>query len=145
MRRITLPIFISSLTFLIGVGSARVFLPTPAPLTPPLLRICDLSIDIARHDGKIVRVRGELSVGPLGAISLKGEGECGEDWAGVYFRENLKLIGEMMESDAAKAYKGGFAKANVVISGRFGDRKSSCPNDYVVIEDAVLESASLKD
>jgi hypothetical protein len=37
---------------------------------------------------------------------------------------------------------GSFARAEVVVSGRVEDQKSSCPNDYVNIEEAILESSS---
>ena len=120
---------------------------------PPSLSLCDLSRDINGHEGKVVRVNGELSLGALGAVLLIGSGErtpgsgereCGET-AVVYFREEPKLIEEIKELNTTWMYKGGSAKAEVVISGRFGDRRSSCLNDSFVIEDAVLERSTLKE
>ena len=154
MRRITHRILIAALTFMTGVGGVMLWSP------PPPFSLCDLSRDITIHEGKvvrvyegrIVRVRGELSLSAWGDVHLLGSGErvpgsgereCGES-AFVIFREEPKLIEEIRELNATWMYRGGSAKADVVLSGRFESPQSSCPNDSFIISDAVLESSTPK-
>ena len=137
------------LTFVIGVAGVVLWKTSP----PPSLSLCDLPKNVADYEGRIVRVRGELSLGALGGVQLLGSGEsvpgsgrreCYES-AAVYFREEPKVIEEIKELSATWMYRGGSAKADVVLSGRFEGPQSSCPNASGSIRDAVLESATLKE
>ena len=145
MRRIP----VALLTFVIGVAGAALWQTGP----PPSLSLCDLSRSIAGYEGKRVRVRGELYLGHLGSVRLLGSAEtapgsgrreCAES-AEVYFREEPELIGKIRELNGTWMHRGGSAKAEVVLSGRFEGPQDPCPNAGVVIRDAVLESASLQE
>jgi len=146
----TLRILIAALTCIIGIGGVLLW-PT-GPL--PSLSLCDLSRNVSSYEGKVVRVRGELSVSAQGEVLLgvgervpgAGGRECGAS-AVVFFRDHPGLIDELKELNATWMYRGGSAKAGVVLSGRFEDRPDSCPSEEAsdIIRDAVLEQLSLID
>lgn len=136
MRRITLKILIAALTFIVGVGFATAWL----YIKYRPLSLCSVSETAALYDGKVVRVRGELYVSPNGVIQLNGTG-CGlrsNAWADVSFRENPKLVEEIRQLGGGD----NVAKAEVVLTGRFIDRKRSCFSAQFEISEANLESAS---
>ncbi|MCA1612869.1 MAG: hypothetical protein LC800_01700 [Acidobacteria bacterium] len=136
MRRIPLKIFIAALTFMIGVGFASAWL----HIRHRPLSLCSLSENPASYDGKIVRVRGELYVSPNGMVQLNGI-ECGlrsTGWADVKFKNSPQIADELRRLNEGD----NVAKAEVVLSGKFEDRKRSCWTAQFEIGDADLERAA---
>jgi hypothetical protein len=136
MQRITLKILIASLTFIVGVGLATAwFYIRHRPLS-----LCSLSENPAPYVENIIRMRGELYVNPNGMIQLNGI-ECGlrsSAWADVSFTENPKLIEDLRQLSGGD----NFAKADVVLTGKFTERKWHCFAARFEISDAHLEGAS---
>ena len=136
MRRITLKILVASLTFIIGVGLASAWL----EIRHDPLSLCSISANPTNYDGKLVRVRGDLYVSRSGVIQLNGI-ECGlrsNAWADVSFGTNPKLIEELRRLSDGNT----FGKAEVVLTGKFTDRKRSCFAAQFEISEANIERAS---